>query len=310
MSINIDTFQITTKNLGLKQIKDSQGFLFGDSDVANFSTIIGHFQQNAWRNSSQLACARDKINYVDCKPYLEVSMMTSNTYTTVNRTYKGLIETLGEIGGIREIIYLACFYLYYHYQENVAKRHLLKCVYGVELRPIPKMKCCKKSKRKEVEDDRDQIERAKEPAKSGPKEHSGQEKKYKIGKKGLIVGRKMAVSAFDHFENTLCVVRLAKELNMLRLLILTMLNASQRKVLPAVVWLSEEKDIDIEKAFQNDICSGVPRLNEGEKETKINISKAIKRISEMNTLKHFAERKDLTSNDIRGNLIVTKNLQT
>ena len=235
-------------------------------------------------------------------------MMTSNTYTTINRTYKGLIETLGEIGGIREIIYLACFYVYYHYQENVAKRHLVKCVYGVELRSIPKMRCCKKSKRKEIEDERGQIEREQEPAKSGRKEDSGQEEKYEIGKKGLIVGRKMAVSAFDHLENTLCVVRIAKELNMLRFLILTMLNASQRKVLAAVVWLSEEKDIDMEKAFQNGICSGVPRLNEGEKETEINISKATKRISEMNSLKHLPERKDLTEIDIRGTLIVTKNL--
>ena len=237
-------------------------------------------------------------------------MITSNSYMTINRTYKGLIETLGEIGGIREIIYLACFYLYYHYQENVAKRHLLKCVYGVELRPIPKMRCCKKSKSKQVEDERGQIEREQEPAKSGRKEDSGQEDKYEIGKKRLIVGRKMAVSAFDHLEKTLCVVRIAKELNMLRLLLLTMLNASQRKVLPAVVWLSEEKDIDIEKALQNGICSGVPRLNEGEKEIEINISKATKLISKMNTLKHLAERKELAANDIRGTLIVTKNLQT
>lgn len=55
-----------------------------------------------------------------------------NIYKSITRTYKGLIETLGEIGGIKELIYLAAYLLYSYYHERISKEILVKDVFKVE----------------------------------------------------------------------------------------------------------------------------------------------------------------------------------
>ena len=74
----------------------------------------------------------------------------------------------------------------------------------------------KKIEENQVEDDRGQKERGKEPQNRGGKTDSDQEQKYQIGNNRLMVGQKMVNSAFDRFENNLCVVWLGKEFNILR----------------------------------------------------------------------------------------------
>lgn len=91
------------------------------------------------------------------------------------------------------------------------------------------------------------------------------------------------------------------------MIILTMLNVSQLQV--ALVWLSEQSDIDMEKAFQNGMFTKGPTLNEGEKESETNLSKATKRISDMFDLtissfnkKKIRQKMTLGISDLKGEL--------
>ena len=90
------------EKLIIKEIVDSAGFMFPKTSVANYTAIDFRRYYNRYRDPDSIKCTKADIDSFDCNSYLSFWMLTTNQRSTYNRRYKGLLETLGEIGGLKD----------------------------------------------------------------------------------------------------------------------------------------------------------------------------------------------------------------
>ena len=82
----------------IKEIVDSAGFMFPQTSIANYTTVQSTRYYNRYRDSGLLHCTTDELAARECSAYLTFWMLSTNNRETTFRSYKGLLETLGEIG--------------------------------------------------------------------------------------------------------------------------------------------------------------------------------------------------------------------
>ena len=64
-----------------------------------------------------------------CESYFELWMMSSGTVLTVRRKYKTLVETFGEIGGVKTVLAFLLFLIYFQYNGYAQKKVILQMIY-------------------------------------------------------------------------------------------------------------------------------------------------------------------------------------
>lgn len=76
------------------------------------------------RSPSSTYCSPANLAIMNCNPYLKFEFMSSGRNQIITRTYAKLLETLGEIGGNREIIMLFGYLIYRWRNRKNLRKHL------------------------------------------------------------------------------------------------------------------------------------------------------------------------------------------
>jgi hypothetical protein len=73
----------------------------------------------------------EEVKTYSCIPYYSVEMIVSNTAIKVIREYKGIVESISEVGGMMDLIYLIFSVLYGFYYHGVLAAGIVERVYNL-----------------------------------------------------------------------------------------------------------------------------------------------------------------------------------
>ena len=135
------------------------------------------------------------------------------------------METLGEAGGLKEVIYIAVFALYTHYHYFATKKVIVKKVFKLETEGFT-FKICKKKNR------------------------TGTPQRKIDGAQNKHVSKSQVNEAYNRVENCLDVVQLARDIEALRLLFSIIWKKSQRDNLPSMALLADKCSFDMFSYFE------------------------------------------------------------
>lgn len=237
-SANVDYFfkinPGTTLNLLRKiskaVIQDESGFLSTPGIAAAYSEENKLISSYGGRDENQIACDPKDFNALfgaDCMPYLELSLMSSNHFRRTNRSYKGILETLGEIGGLQELILVSCMIVYHHYHKYISKRIVVEKIFGIK-----EQNCCTKKIR-------------------GTTNKLSAVNGIIVGQNESAIDRITVEDAYKKFESCLDVYRLSQDIEALRILLKVIWNDLQREKIPLTVLKAESLHLEIHDFFQN-----------------------------------------------------------
>jgi hypothetical protein len=131
-------------NLRVNDVMQERGFLSKLETTHSFVSIEKSTSQIRARDSSQTSCTKETFDY--CMPYILHNFVITNNKLKVVRSYKGIVESISEIGGMIDLIYLVFGLVYSIYYNTAVKTYFVKEVYGIE-KPVSRgTLCCKKSK--------------------------------------------------------------------------------------------------------------------------------------------------------------------
>lgn len=241
--LNTVTTNYYIRKLLHAEIVDNFGFLFSQRRAAQFVQEEKLLPFTGWRDQNQISCKAEGLDSLtsECLPYMEIITMSSNQYVKISRTYKGLLETVGEIGGLKEIIYLACYYLYYHYHQFVSKRELVRQVFNIGSNSPSR--CCRKKNAAQVS--------------SNSFSMPGAQSEHSNGQAGLEGQQAAKVDeAFDRITKAIDVVQLSKDLESLRFIARVLWTKTQLSELPYSFMEAESMNIDIHSLFAKEF--GIP----------------------------------------------------
>ena len=114
------------------EIYDDKGFLFGKSLRANFTKLEKSIFNPMSRDPSQFECQESTIADGQCKPYVRIDYKSSGTMIKTNRSYQGFMDTLGQIGGIKEILFFILYYMYGFYHSKATTQYLVEEIFRVK----------------------------------------------------------------------------------------------------------------------------------------------------------------------------------
>ena len=130
-SLNPTINLMTRLELKKNQIIDSSGFLFPEKVGKNYADIQSMTQMPDYRDSSIVSCPPNSdIN--TCPPYNTIQMTSSGTTVTIERSYKGLLESFGDVGGIKEVILIVVVFIYSFYHPSSQINEIVKKVYRTD----------------------------------------------------------------------------------------------------------------------------------------------------------------------------------
>ena len=124
-----DLFQMRSVYVLPNKIVEDRGFLSGKKVTHSFTSIQKDETKLISRDRSQMTC-RDPV-VPACTPYFLQSILLSNTQVTTIREYRGVVETVGEIGGTTKAVIAVFSMLYNLYYQVVRKRQLVRIIYGL-----------------------------------------------------------------------------------------------------------------------------------------------------------------------------------
>lgn len=161
--VDTKTFTFTQYKLMWNMITDTRDFPFPEQTVVQYSTIQKAKTSVLGRDPTQLSCTKQQIEAktLECVPYLQHWYISGGVTETVTRGYKGVLDTLGGIGGLREVIYFAAFVVYMFFDKKSQRASLVSKIYGLDEEKLDvaskdpeKAKsgktggCCKKKKKR------------------------------------------------------------------------------------------------------------------------------------------------------------------
>ena len=130
-SIIPESSQLYFANLQLNQVMDYLGFIPSWELRAEFFDYKNVITSSRKRLDSYLTCSASNLNNSrTCPSYIEFTIRSSSIVNQVNRRYKTLSETFGEIGGLNAIVFLAFGFFYLLYHQFVLDALILNQVYG------------------------------------------------------------------------------------------------------------------------------------------------------------------------------------
>src|SRR3990167_1003223 len=132
-AINPSFVQQVTTRLKMVEVWNSNGMFTEDAVVVSQSDFSTQRSQYLFRDPTKLSCSAAEF-LVDplCTPYILFTVSSSGLKTSFTRGYKGALEIIGDIGGIRDIIFTLGFYLYVLYNDREVKKRLVAQVYSID----------------------------------------------------------------------------------------------------------------------------------------------------------------------------------
>jgi hypothetical protein len=113
IQINEQMKQLYHYRLSHTEINDDAGFLSKYEKVGSAASLMAPKINSGSRNPAQISCTALDLANRACVTYMRVQIMSSGVNTKINRSYKGVIKTISEIGGINSFTFI--FFLYSSY---------------------------------------------------------------------------------------------------------------------------------------------------------------------------------------------------
>ena len=99
-------------NLRMNHILDNSGFLTPQTLTKEYADVQEVELIPGQRSNSITQCLPQDFDHISCPTYLHLKIQSTGSSITIERTYQGVVESLGELGGIKEILLIAIVFLY------------------------------------------------------------------------------------------------------------------------------------------------------------------------------------------------------
>ncbi len=132
-------------SLRVNEVVQERGFLSKLQTTHHFVSIDKSTSQIRTRDATQITCSETALSA--CTPYIIHNVIMTNNKMKIQRSYKGIVESISEIGGMIDLIYLIFMILHSAYHGHVIKNFFIKEVYGVDKPASSKPRCCRKKNR-------------------------------------------------------------------------------------------------------------------------------------------------------------------
>ena len=73
----------------------------------------------------QVQCTEATILSRTCRAYLRILWSSGGGTSTIIRTYKGWLETMGDVGGLKEVTIFAFGVLYWYFHNRRMKEYMI-----------------------------------------------------------------------------------------------------------------------------------------------------------------------------------------
>ena len=178
-------------SLRVNEVMQERGFLSKLEVTHHFVSVDKSTSQIRTRDAAQITCNEAALS--TCTPYIIHNVIMTNNRMKIVRSYKGIVESISEIGGMIDLIFLVFMLLHSLNHSTVVKNFFIKEVYGIEKPTSRNARCCKK---KLQEPSSEQIEKDTE-----------QHELYN--------------KAMDRLNKDLDIVRILQELNTIKYFLIT-----------------------------------------------------------------------------------------
>lgn len=215
--------------MGVDQILNSRGYLIKDWIQKNFSTEEYSKIKLRPRDPSKIACVEADILAGGCQSYFSIEVISSGRQMIFTRTYRGVLETIGDIGDLKEVVYLVFSLLYsmYNFNNRILKSKLVAEDYGVK----KEKKLGKWCKKKIMDIGKNETILAKNLG-LADQENKNYAKMQKF-KGGLFETNDSVFElALANLQSSLDVGTICKEINILKVLRQLLLTDYQTKIIP------------------------------------------------------------------------------
>ena len=130
--INMGANQMYTARINENIVSDYRGLPPSWTERKRFHDIKDVVLNLANRDPALTTCqAKDIHDDRLCPSYFEYYMQSSTSVTQFARTYKTLVQSVAEIGGINQFVYTVIFIMYVYYNLASRDNYILNKVYGL-----------------------------------------------------------------------------------------------------------------------------------------------------------------------------------
>ena len=136
-------YVVTYHSLRVNEVMQERGFLSRLETTHKYISVDKSTTQIRNRDVSQTTCADDQVDY--CLPYIMHNFLMTNKKLKIVRSYKGIVESVSEIGGMIDLIFMVFVLFYSFYHNSVVQKYLVKEIYGVDKVPTGFGLCRRKS---------------------------------------------------------------------------------------------------------------------------------------------------------------------
>ena len=220
--LNPDLGQRRLRTTKRTTIYDYRGFLSQPALRWQVDSMDSDGFDVMYRDSTQVSCLPSQINTPACKPYWMVDTMSGGSNISITRSYTSILDTLSNIGGIFEFIYVFFELVYMFYYRHALKRFLVQKVFFFD--------------DKSLDSAYSVFSSCKRKNKSLPHQNE-QENKRKMFSK-------MAESAEKIIWDSLEVSNLVKELNAVKVLTQLLLQSASEEQIARLALYSGVRDLD------------------------------------------------------------------
>lgn len=121
------------------QIYDWRGFLSQPLLRMQHDSIDNDDFDATYRESTQTTCLPSELFSPTCRPYWMVDTISGGSNIAITRSYRGIIETLGNIGGLFKFVVFFFEVVYFYYYRRALSRFLVQKVFHLDEKNLPPM---------------------------------------------------------------------------------------------------------------------------------------------------------------------------
>ena len=136
--LNLNLRQTVITQLMKTQVLNDNGLFAENSEVASSVTTDYTRTITAHRNPSKTECtyyANQEDMEKNCPFYLKVQTNSGGKVVRFTRTYKGVVETFGDIGGIRDIIFSVAMFVYGCFHSKLITTSVVRDIFKLDRNP-------------------------------------------------------------------------------------------------------------------------------------------------------------------------------
>ena len=131
--VNVNDHQLHILEVSSIELNKDSSFMGKPTKEAELMKVHTQYSNSVHREVSQLHCPKAILNnpFV-CQPYISLRIITSNKREVITRVYPNIFQALSEVGGFRELVFMAAalIYMVYDYIFDAFKRYIVDNVYG------------------------------------------------------------------------------------------------------------------------------------------------------------------------------------